>query len=167
MDDRATMTDTEASDCVRYYYPRSIEESAIPADLDMWIHDLRSPNVSIVNLRSALDLMQRQVSNDNATIDVVLSGLTGSSSTPVDREPAADGIQALAAPSAADGMLAPNHQDAGRLQVQRSAAFSNLRDLGHGEEGDESTLSTGDYGSSTVGYPLSRGSGGTNPNVDA
>jgi hypothetical protein len=29
-----------------------------------------------------------------------------------------------------------NQQDACRLQVQRSAAFSNLRDLRHGEEGD-------------------------------
>jgi hypothetical protein len=168
--DRA-MTDTVAIRCIRFHYLAfMIEESAIPADLDSWIHGLRSPNVSIDSLRSGLDRMQRQVIHDNATVAAVLSGLTGSTDDHVNDQPAADGIQALEAPhdpAAADGIQAPNQQDAGRLQVQRSAAFSNLRDLGRGEEGDESIPSEGDYGSPTVGYHVSRESDGTNPNGDA
>jgi hypothetical protein len=149
------MTDSVAINRVRCLYLAFIEESAIPDGLDNWIRRLRSRNVSIDRLRSGLDLKKRQVINDNATIDGVHSGLTGSTVDHSNDEPAADGIQA------------PNQQDAGRLQVQRSAAVSNLRGLGHGEEGDESTPSEGDYGSSTVGYHVSRGSDGTNPNGDA
>jgi hypothetical protein len=208
------MTDTFAMNCVRYQYQylAFIDERAIPADLDSWIRGLRSPNVSIDSLRSGLDRMQRQVIHDNATIDGVLSGLTGSTDDhkngqgviqahqaglllqlllmpskllsyllvlmmlvaggimAPDAPAAADGIQALEAPhapAAADGIQAPYQQDAGHLQVQRSPALSNLRELGHGQEGDESIPSEGGYGSSTVGYHMSRGSGGTNPNVDA
>jgi hypothetical protein len=149
------MTDSVAINRVRCLYLAFIEESAIPDGLDNWIRHLRSRNVSIDRLRSGLDLKKRQVINDNATIDGVHSGLTGSTVDHSNDEPAADGIQA------------PNQQDAGRLQVQRSAAVSKLRGLGHGEEGDESTPSEGDYGSSTVGYHVSRGSDGTNPNGDA
>jgi hypothetical protein len=156
--------------------------------------------------------MQRQVIHDNATVDAVLSSLTGSTDDHVNGQgvtqahqaglllqlllmpskllsyllvlmmhvaggimapgapAAADGIQALEAPhdpAAADGIQAPNQQDAGRLQVQRSAAFSNLRDLGRGEGGGEATPSEGDYGSSTVGYHVSRESDGTNLNGDS
>jgi hypothetical protein len=164
------MTDSVAINRVRCLYLAFIEESAIPDGLDNWIRHLRSRNVSIDRLRSGLDLKKRQVINDNATIDGVHSGLTGSTVDHGNGELAADGIQALEAPDvpvAADGIQAPNQQDAGRLQVQRSAAISNLRGLGHREEGDESTPSEGDYGSSTVGYHVSRGSDGTNPNGDA
>jgi hypothetical protein len=164
------MTDIVAINRVRHQYLVFIEESAIPDDLDNWIRSLRSSNVSIDRLRRGLDLMMRQVINDNATIDGVHSSLTGSTVDHGNDELAADGIQALEAPDvpvAADGIQAFNQQDAGHLQVQRCAAFSNLRDLGHGEEGDESTPSEGDYGSSTVGYHVSRGTGGTNPNGDA
>ena len=164
------MTDTAASNHVRRQYLVFIEENAIPADLDSWIGDLRSRNVSIDSLRRVLGSMERQVTNDNATIDAVLSGLTGSTVDHENDQPTADGIQALElldVSAAADGIQAPNQQDAGRLQVQRSAAFLNLRDLGHGEEADESTQSEQDYGSSTVGYHVSSGSGGTNPNGDA
>jgi hypothetical protein len=138
--DRA-MTDTVASNHVRGQYLVFIDESAIPADLDSWIRDLRSRNVSIVSLRTVLDRTQRKLTNDDAAIDAVLSGLTGSTIDHKNDQPAADSIQALDAPAAAAEILAPNQHDAGRLQVQRSGAFSNLRDLGHGEEGDESTPS--------------------------
>jgi hypothetical protein len=202
--DRA-MTDIVAIRRIRHHYLLDIEENAIPADLDSWIHGLRSPNVSIDSLRSGLDRMQRQVIHDNATVAAVLSGLTGSTDDHVNGQGVtqahqaglllqlllmpskllsyllvlmmhvAGGIMAPGAPAAADGMQAfeadgiqaPNQQDADRLQVQRSAAFSNLRDLGRGEEGDESIPSEGDYGSPTVGYHVSRESDGTNPNGDA
>jgi hypothetical protein len=101
------ITDIDASNRIRRMYLAFIEESAIPADLDNWIRDLRSRNVSIVILRNALDRMQCQVISDNATVDAVRSGLTGSTVNHENDQPAADGIQAfelLDVLAAADGI---------------------------------------------------------------
>jgi hypothetical protein len=60
----------------------------------------------------------------------VNSDLTGSTVDHENDQPAADGIQALEVlnvSAAANGIQAPNQQDAGRLEFQRTAGAWNLQ----------------------------------------
>ena len=151
------MTEAVATNRIRHQYLAYIDENAIPADLNRWIHTLRYI-VPIETFRDGLELMDRQLTIDNTTIHRVHSSLTGST---VEHESGQEVAQAHQV--ASDEFRAPNRQDAGNDQIQRIPAFSNLRDL---DQGDESTPSEDDNSLSTVGYHVSRGSGGTNPNGD-